>query len=133
MLRAAVTESCACGVLLVTTNAGGIPYLVRHEESALLTNCGDYAGLARNAIRLLEDPELAQRKVERMPRMRVLKFEESDVTSAIELHRLHQLSFWDSMIVHAARIGGAQILFSEDLQSGSSWGKVRLLNPFAEI
>lgn len=80
------------------------------------------------------DAELAQRKVELMSRMRVVKFQESDVISAIELHRLHhRLSFWDCMIVHAARIGGAQILFSEDLQSGSSWGKVSLLNPFAEI
>lgn len=60
-MPAAVTESCACGISLVTTNAGGIPYLVKHEESALVVNCGDYAGLARNAMRLLEDPDLARR------------------------------------------------------------------------
>src|SRR5260221_4095830 len=60
-MPAAVTESCGCGILLVTTNAGGIPYLVKHEESALIVNCGDYAGLARHAIRLLEDHDLAQR------------------------------------------------------------------------
>ncbi len=60
-MPAAATESCACGILLVTTNAGGIPYLVKHEESALIVNCGDYVGLAQNAMRLLEDPELARR------------------------------------------------------------------------
>jgi L-malate glycosyltransferase len=60
-MPAAVTESCACGILLVTTNAGGIPYLVKHEESALIVNCGDYTGLARNARRLLENPDLARR------------------------------------------------------------------------
>ena len=60
-MPAAVTESCATGIALVTTNAGGIPYLVKHEESALIVNCGDYVGLAREAMRLLQDPELARR------------------------------------------------------------------------
>jgi len=60
-MPAAVTESCACGILLVTTNAGGIPYLVKHEESALIVSSGDYAGLANNAMRLLEDQDLARR------------------------------------------------------------------------
>jgi L-malate glycosyltransferase len=60
-MPAAVTESCAAGIALITTDAGGIPYLVKHEESALIVKCGDYAGLAREAMRLLQDPELAQR------------------------------------------------------------------------
>ncbi len=60
-MPAAVTESCATGIALVTTDAGGIPYLVKHEESALLVKCGDYAGLAREAVRLLNDPALARR------------------------------------------------------------------------
>jgi L-malate glycosyltransferase len=60
-MPAAVTESCATGILLITTNAGGIPYLVKHEESALLVNCGDYEAMAREARRLLADPDLARR------------------------------------------------------------------------
>ncbi len=75
-------------------------------------------------------PELAQRKVELMSRMRVVRFDESDVISAIELHRLHQVSFWDAMIIHAARQGGAAVLFSEDLQAGSKWGRPTVVNPF---
>lgn len=60
-MPAAVTESCACGILLVTTNAGGIPYLVQHEQSALMVQTGDYEGLAREALRLLTDSDLARR------------------------------------------------------------------------
>ena len=60
-MPAAVTESCASGILIVTTNAGGIPYLVQHEHSALIVQCGDYQGLAREAMRLLDSPLLAQR------------------------------------------------------------------------
>ncbi len=76
-------------------------------------------------------PELAQRKVELMSRLRVIRFQEADVVAGIELHRLHQISFWDAMIVHAARMGGAQVLFSEDLRSGSTWGSVTVVNPFS--
>ena len=75
-------------------------------------------------------PELAQRKVELMSRMRVVRFRESDVISAIEFHRLHQISFWDAMIVHAARTGGAEILFTEDLHPGATWRGLTVVNPF---
>ena len=75
--------------------------------------------------------ELAQKKVELMTRMRVVRFSEEDVVRAIELHRLHRISFWDAMIVHAARIGGAEILYTEDLQHGGRFGELRVINPFA--
>ncbi len=74
--------------------------------------------------------ELAQRKVEIMSRLRVVRFQECDVISAIEFHRLHQISFWDAMIVHAARVSGAAVLFSEALQTGATWGGVTVVNPF---
>ena len=41
--------------------------------------------------------------------------------AAIELHRLTQISFWDALIVHAARSAGAAVLYTEDLQPGPSW------------
>lgn len=75
-------------------------------------------------------PELAQQKVELMSRMRLVRFEASDVISAIEFHRLHRVSFWDAMIVHAAHTGGAETLFTEDLPSGGIWRGVTVLNPF---
>jgi predicted nucleic acid-binding protein len=55
---------------------------------------------------------------------------ESDVIAAIELHRLTRISFWDAMIVHAARLAGADLLYSEDLQHGAVLGGVRIDNPF---
>lgn len=75
-------------------------------------------------------PEKAQRRVEIFSCAKVVRFEISDLIAAIEFHRLTQVSFWDAMIVHAARIGGASVLYSEDLQHGSILGGVRVLNPF---
>jgi predicted nucleic acid-binding protein len=85
------------------------------------------------ATRKLNVPaEIAQRKVELLAHGKVVRFEVSDVVAAIELHRLYRLSFWDSLIVHAARIAGATVLFSEDFSAGSAIGGVRVINPFAD-
>jgi len=89
----------------------------------------EYFAVATRKLGLAAD--FAQRKVEIMSRMRVVRFDEADVISAIEIHRLHQISFWDAMIVHAARAGGAEVLYSEDLQVGRTWGGVTVVNPFA--
>jgi len=76
-------------------------------------------------------PELAQRKVEVLARGRVVRFEASDVIAGIELHRLTRISFWDALIVHAARSAGAAVLYSEELHAGAVLGGVRVVNPFA--
>jgi predicted nucleic acid-binding protein len=76
-------------------------------------------------------PATAQRKVEILARGRVVRFEASDVVAAIELHRLTQISFWDALIVHAARLAGAAVVYTEDLQAGAVLGGVRVVNPFA--
>ncbi len=54
-----ITECFAAGLPVVTTNAGGVPYIVRHEETGLMVERDDHEALAANAIRLLEDLELA--------------------------------------------------------------------------
>lgn len=77
-------------------------------------------------------PETAQRKVEILARARVVRFEAGDVIAAIELHRLTRISFWDALIVHAARSAGAAVLYSEDLQPGAVLGGVRVVDPFKE-
>ena len=56
-----VIECLSCGLPVVTTDAGGVPYIVTHEETALIVPRGDYRAMAANAIRLLEDNDLALR------------------------------------------------------------------------
>ena len=75
--------------------------------------------------------ELAQEKVEVFAQGRVVCFEASDIISAIGLHRLTRISFWDALIVHAARSAGVAVLYSEDLQHKGTLGGVRIVNPFA--
>jgi predicted nucleic acid-binding protein len=80
--------------------------------------------------KLKVDPAVAQRKVELLARGKVVRFTERDVISAIELHRVAQISFWDAMIVHAARSVNATVLYTEDLAHGASIAGVPIRNPF---
>jgi predicted nucleic acid-binding protein len=53
-----------------------------------------------------------------------------DVLNAVEIHRGHDISFWDAMIVCSAASLGCGTLYSEDLNPGQQYGGVRVRNPF---
>lgn len=80
--------------------------------------------------KLAVEPRVAQRRVEVFSTANVITFDAADVISAIELHRLMGTSFWDALILHAARSGGANVLYSEDFQHGAILASVRVVNPF---
>jgi len=50
--------------------------------------------------------------------------------SGREIAVQHRLSWWDSLIVAAARSEGCSMLLSEDLQDGAVYGGVTVRNPF---
>ncbi len=53
-------EAMACGLPVVSTDAGGIPRMVTHEQTALLTGIGDVSSLAAAVERLVAEPDLRQ-------------------------------------------------------------------------
>jgi predicted nucleic acid-binding protein len=75
--------------------------------------------------------EAARSRVLALGRLDVVALVTDDVLAAIDLHRLQSLSIWDALIVRAALISGCTILYSEDLQSGRRFEKLRVVNPFA--
>ena len=54
-------EAMACGTPVVATRRGSVPEVVAHGETGLLSAPWDIPALAKNIVRLLEDPELARR------------------------------------------------------------------------
>ena len=53
------------------------------------------------------------------------------IMAASQLEERHTLSFWDALIVEAARRSGAGRLVSEDLQAGRRIVGITIENPFA--
>jgi glycosyltransferase involved in cell wall biosynthesis len=56
-----VMEAMACGLCVVSTNVGGIPYLLDHERDALLVPPNDPEAMAAAVRRILTEPDLAVR------------------------------------------------------------------------
>jgi predicted nucleic acid-binding protein len=76
------------------------------------------------------DPSIARRKVELLAEFDVVAPQVPDILAAIDLHRLHGFSFWDAMVLRAAKQAGCGVLFSEDRQAAREIDGVRILNPF---
>jgi predicted nucleic acid-binding protein len=54
------------------------------------------------------------------------------IVSAVELSVRYGLSYWDGAILAAAEVLGAATLYTEDLNHGQRYGRVRAVNPFRE-
>jgi L-malate glycosyltransferase len=59
-----ILEAFASGTPVVTTTAGGIPYVVEHERTGLMCEPGNWQLLAEYVLRLLKEPALASRLAE---------------------------------------------------------------------
>jgi len=84
-----------------------------------------------NATRKLGlDSGLVRQKVEAYARFEVVEPVAGDIFAAIDLHRLHHISYWDALVVHCARKSGCRVVLTEDLQHGQEIDGVRIFNPF---
>ena len=79
--------------------------------------------------KLQVDARVARRKVELLAEFNVATPAVADILAAIDLHRLHGFSFWDALIVRAAKQTGCSVLFSEDMQDREIDG-LQIVNPF---
>jgi len=76
------------------------------------------------------DATIARRKVELFSQLSLVATRLDDVLAAIDLHRLHQFSFWDALVIRSALQAGCARLYSEDLQHGRRIDGVEIVNPF---
>lgn len=58
-----IIEAFASGLPVVTTRAGGIPYIVEHERNGLLVPTDDADALADAVLRVLDDDGLVERLI----------------------------------------------------------------------
>lgn len=74
---------------------------------------------------------IARRKVELFSRFNLVLVDLPDILAATDLYIVHGASFWDGLVVAAAKRSGCRILYSEDLQAGRSFEGIEIVNPFA--
>jgi len=76
------------------------------------------------------DARVARRKVELLAEFDVAAPDVPDILAAIDLHRLHEFSFWDCLVIRSAKQSGCSVLLTEDLQESREVDGVRIVNPF---
>ena len=62
---------------------------------------------------------------------RVVRIEPAMILNASHLQERHGLAFWDALVVESARVGGADRLLTEDMQTGRTFDGVLIENPFS--
>jgi predicted nucleic acid-binding protein len=62
--------------------------------------------------------------------LEVVRIETEDVLGAIDCSILNRISFWDGLILAAARKASCGVLWTEDLNDGQVIQGVRIENPF---
>lgn len=89
-----------------------------------------YVNLRRKAARPL-GVAAAKRLIEDYLSWTVIVNDGASVLRAVDLEDRTSLSFWDGLIIDAARSADATLLYSEDLGHGQRYGGVEVRNPFA--
>ncbi len=81
-------------------------------------------------IKVRRSPESARAHLDVLATWPVITSDYSLIRAATELSDDSQLSFWDSLIVMAAKRAGARHLYTEDLSHGQVISGVEVVNPF---
>ena len=75
-------------------------------------------------------PEIAENVVRNFAELPLIQIDSTLILTAIGKSRSLGFSFWDALIIAAALSGGAECLFTEDLQHGQIIDGMRIENPF---
>ena len=90
----------------------------------------EFYSVATRRQKLAMAPAEAREIVELYSTWPVVVLEPTLIINASRIHEQQSVSFWDALIVEAARVAGAQRILSEDLQHDGEIAGVRIENPF---
>ena len=72
----------------------------------------------------------ARHVLEKFLQLQVILINGEMILSATRLLEKYSISFWDALIIEAAKVSGAKVLLTEDLQHELEIEKITLINPF---
>jgi len=116
--------------------------VIKHEQakSLLIAHASDnifistqvlnetYNAMRKNGI---DDSRIRKTIDGCIARMNVLPVDVETVQQCFVIKERYGFSYWDSLILSAALLGGCSVVYSEDMQNDQVVnGKVKILNPF---
>ena len=78
-------------------------------------------------------PEQTRRLIQNYRKWEVVVNDANSILEALRFEDRYKVSFWDALILQAADSAGVDILLSEDLSAGQSYGGFQVKNPFAGL
>ena len=78
-------EAMACSVPLISTNAGGLPEINVNGQTGFMSDVGDVASMAKNAIYILSDPE------------RLKEFKKNAIEQARRFEKQHIIPMYEKL------------------------------------
>lgn len=73
----------------------------------------------------------ARRAIESLRGLPTVRIDTTLILAAIDTHTVHQVSFWDALILESAARDSCDEVWSEDLQHGFQLRQLRIVNPLA--
>ena len=58
---------------------------------------------------------------------------QESILGALDYEDRYQVSFWDALMLFAANTSGAEVVYSEDLSHGQTYGAARVVNPLRNL
>jgi predicted nucleic acid-binding protein len=89
-----------------------------------------YTVVTRRLARPMTEENAAAR-VDELRKLPTVAIDADLVREGITISRESKLSYWDGLVVAAARAGGCETLVTEDLAAGATIAGVRVENPFS--
>ena len=89
----------------------------------------EYCNVALRKLRL--ESSYVRMQLRAHEQFEVVQITPTMIHVALDLQQTRSLSFYDALIVCAAKVSGCSILYSEDLNSGEVIDGINLVNPFA--
>lgn len=104
------------------------------NELAISTQVlGEYYVVVTRKLKKPMTPEQGAASVRSLARLEVVGIDRDLALAAVDTTREAQISYWDALVIEAARAAGCERVLTEDMCDGQVVRGVRLENPFRGI
>jgi predicted nucleic acid-binding protein len=90
--------------------------------------CMEYASVAVGKFG--QSPDVVQCQLAALESLEVVQVNIRTIQAGLALMRIHNVSYWDAVIIAAAQAAHCQELLTEGFNTGQLYGSVRAVNPF---